>query len=195
MALACRGVQVDRGSEQLPAFYWVELVSIIIFTVEYIGRLVTVWAVPAVYLDPTERIGMWEQNFASEMEEPSGSDMEPEQQLGQDDLMTAEQLRKTAIEHEQQATACRKIWLFLKAPANILDLSAILPFYLERVFASVVPGLAVMRTLRLTRVFRVFKIGKYSSSVRLLSRVLSVRSNVADHGLAGTEDGALRNKA
>ncbi len=47
---------------------------------------------------------------------------------------------------------------------NLIDLAAILPFYL-----SLGTGFTVLRSLRLFRMFRLFKLARYSQAVRLLS--------------------------
>jgi voltage-gated potassium channel len=56
---------------------------------------------------------------------------------------------------------------WLASPMALVDLLAILPFYLS--FGGV--DLRMLRALRLFRVFRVFKLGRYSDSFDLLSRV------------------------
>ena len=57
-------------------------------------------------------------------------------------------------------------WVFFLAPMNVVDLVAILPFYLEMLLAGAqVPGLAVFRVLRLTRMLRVLKVSKSSLQV------------------------------
>lgn len=57
---------------------------------------------------------------------------------------------------------------FIIKPLPVIDLLAILPFYL-----SFVPiDLRFIRVFRLFRIFRVAKLGRYSSSVRLLGRVV-----------------------
>jgi voltage-gated potassium channel len=56
---------------------------------------------------------------------------------------------------------------FMARPMSIIDLFAVLPFYLPFVHAD----LRFVRALRLFRIFRVAKLGRYSSSVRLFGRV------------------------
>ena len=72
---------------------------------------------------------------------------------------------------------------FIFAPANIIDLVAILPFILEFGIVRYVvidsvsadSQLAVLRVIRLTRVFRALKLGKYLEAFVILGRAL-VRS-------------------
>jgi voltage-gated potassium channel len=60
---------------------------------------------------------------------------------------------------------------FVTKPMSVIDLLAILPFYLR--FISV--NLTFIRALRLFRIFRIAKLGRYSSSIRLFSRVFKNR--------------------
>jgi len=65
---------------------------------------------------------------------------------------------------------------FLIAPMNLFDLTAILPFYLEVILeASGVhdtPALGAFRVVRLFRVLRMFKLGRYASGMRLMGKAL-----------------------
>ena len=58
---------------------------------------------------------------------------------------------------------------FIFTPLLLVDLFAILPFYLP-MFISF--DLRFIRAIRLIRLFRLFKIGRYSESIKLLGRVL-----------------------
>lgn len=57
---------------------------------------------------------------------------------------------------------------------NLIDLVAILPFYLELAVSGGNSSLSVVRVLRLARVFRIFKMGKGSSGVQLLGKTIWV---------------------
>jgi voltage-gated potassium channel len=91
---------------------WFEIVSIAIFTIEYIGR---VWSVMTV------------QQFSN----PLGGRVR-----------------------------------FMVTPMAIIDLLAVLPFYLP--FIGV--DLRFIRSLRLFRLFRLAKLGRYFESLRLIGR-------------------------
>lgn len=58
---------------------------------------------------------------------------------------------------------------FMLSPLILIDLLAILPFYLPMLIPY---DLRFLRILRLVRVFRILKLAKYSQSVRLLGKVL-----------------------
>ena len=59
--------------------------------------------------------------------------------------------------------------LYVLSPLAIIDLVAILPFYLPMLFAI---DLRFVRILRLFRMFRILKLGRYSKSLRVLLTVL-----------------------
>jgi voltage-gated potassium channel len=60
---------------------------------------------------------------------------------------------------------------FAVRPLPVIDLLAILPFYLE--FLPL--DLRVVRALRLFRLFRIAKLGRYSKTIRLFARVFTTR--------------------
>ena len=81
------------------------------------------------------------------------------------------------IEYVIRISVCtaygKSLFSFVKNISNILDIIAILPWYIGLVFSSrSTAGLRVLRAIRLTRLFRVFKIGKYSTSMRLLGTAM-----------------------
>jgi len=66
----------------------------------------------------------------------------------------------------------KKIWIWMTNPLVIIDLLAVLPFYLTLILANSSVNLSFLRTLRLLRVFRIFKLGKYSSGLKMFITVL-----------------------
>lgn len=70
---------------------------------------------------------------------------------------------------------------FLLNPANILDVLAILPFYIEVLLMScgVSDGgsLRAVKAIRLVRVLRVLKMGRYASGLRLTAKALAASWN------------------
>ena len=59
---------------------------------------------------------------------------------------------------------------YLRRPMILIDLLAVLPFYLP----VIIPGLDLrfMRAVRLMRIFRVAKVGRYSSKMRIIGSVM-----------------------
>ena len=66
---------------------------------------------------------------------------------------------------------------FVKGALNIVDLIAILPFYIELAVSATeeggVAGLAVFRVIRLARVFRLFKLGRYSDGLKTFANTMA----------------------
>jgi voltage-gated potassium channel len=60
---------------------------------------------------------------------------------------------------------------FMATPFAVIDLCAILPFY----FAGLGLDLRFIRAFRLMRIFRIAKLGRYSTSLQLLGRVFAAR--------------------
>ena len=72
---------------------------------------------------------------------------------------------------------------FIIGALNLIDLIAILPFYVSFALQahSNVSSLAILRALRLVRVFRVFKLSRYSKGLRILG--LTMKASMAELGL------------
>ena len=62
---------------------------------------------------------------------------------------------------------------FMFSPMAILDLLAILPFFVPFLFPN---SLMVVRTLRVMRLFRLFKINRYSNALSMLARAFKKNS-------------------
>lgn len=69
---------------------------------------------------------------------------------------------------------CKFVW----EPFNLIDLVSILPFYIEVIVHLIytgdahTPDLRVLRTIRLFRIARVFKLGKYATVLQVLAQTM-----------------------
>ena len=73
-------------------------------------------------------------------------------------------------------------WKFFKSFMNLVDLAAILPFYITQIIASEKGSpLAVIRVARLLRVFRVFKLSRHSKGLQVLGS--AVRASINELGM------------
>ena len=54
---------------------------------------------------------------------------------------------------------------------NLVDLGAIIPFYITLLVPGGGGGMGVLRVVRLTKIFRILRIGKYSRGLQLLLQV------------------------
>jgi hypothetical protein len=61
---------------------------------------------------------------------------------------------------------------WMKNPMNVVDIIAVIPWYLELIVGGGTGAFSVVRVVRLIRVFRVFKINRYNASADLFSRAL-----------------------
>ncbi|PKL14707.1 MAG: hypothetical protein CVV52_00595 [Spirochaetae bacterium HGW-Spirochaetae-8] len=86
-------------------------------------------------------------------------------------LFTIEYLTRiwTAVLKFPRKHAYLSVFAFIFSGMAIIDLLAILPFYIP---ITVVVDFRILRILRLTRVIRILKIGRYSTSLLLIGRVL-----------------------
>lgn len=73
---------------------------------------------------------------------------------------------------------------FVVQALNVIDLVAILPFFVSLALKdqdSSVSSLAVLRAVRLVRVFRIFKLSRYSKGLQILG--LTLKASLAELGL------------
>jgi hypothetical protein len=70
--------------------------------------------------------------------------------------------------------SCPDKSFFLHQPLNLIDILAVLPFYVEVLVGATASGSAIVRIVRLVRIFRVFKISRYLPWVRVFSNALAL---------------------
>ena len=81
------------------------------------------------------------------------------------------------IEYALRIIAAENKWSFIRSFYGVVDLVAILPFYLS--LLSVGIDLRAVRGLRLLRVFRLFEIARYSTAVTRLMNAVKYARNEA----------------
>jgi len=88
------------------------------------------------------------------------------------------------FEYMVRLIASPQKWLFVRSFLNVIDLLAILPFYVELALKNSdnqTFSLAFLRILRLVRVFRIFKLSRHSSGLQILG--LTLRKSLRELGL------------
>lgn len=68
-----------------------------------------------------------------------------------------------------------KVFRYGFSVMNLIDLAAILPFYVEQ-FSDSKSSVSFIRILRLARIFRIFKMGKSSTGVRIIVKTMKKAS-------------------
>jgi hypothetical protein len=153
----------DCAPEPAEIFKIFEHISVYVFTLEYLVRVVTVHSVRFALLDEafvlkvltgiSDREKLMVSRSMTASREPSDS---------------AGSFASLRLDGGFYTTM-----KYILKLSNLIDLFAILPFYLEVISGGQNGGaLMVLRVLRLTRIFRVFKLGKYNDVFNLFSRVV-----------------------
>jgi voltage-gated potassium channel len=78
----------------------------------------------------------------------------------------------TATEHAQYRRPILGRIRYIFSPLALIDLTAILPFYIPLIIPL---DLRFLRAVRLIRLFRVFKLGRYSESLKTLAAVFRAK--------------------
>ena len=81
-------------------------------------------------------------------------------------------VKSLKMDRSHRYSGVYKVWKYASKVLNIIDLVAILPFYIELIVGSGNASLSVVRVLRLARVFRIFKMGKGSQGVQMLGKTM-----------------------
>lgn len=117
----------------LELFKHLELICIIVFTTEYVLKLVTAHAM---------RTELTHQDLLEELV------------CGEFPIKA-----KTGIE---------RTWNFIREPSNVVDVCAIIPFFIESYMTQMNFNLTFLRLIRLTRIFRIVRLGKMSDAADML---------------------------
>uniref|UniRef100_A0A7S4PNR5 Ion transport domain-containing protein n=1 Tax=Guillardia theta TaxID=55529 RepID=A0A7S4PNR5_GUITH len=97
--------------------------------------------------------------------------------------LTGPRMREAAVYDQMKETGKYKsaiFWQFLVRSRirfflnfqNLIDITAILPFYVQLMLTNPGPGLRFIRVIRIVRIFRLLKIGKYSKGLKLLMNTM-----------------------
>mmetsp|Transcript_27544 Transcript_27544/g.74959 ORF Transcript_27544/g.74959 Transcript_27544/m.74959 type:complete len:1411 (-) Transcript_27544:248-4480(-) len=145
-------------------FAWldlVEFVSVLAFSFDYLLTFLTVWAV-------SSKMAGVEKVPETDDEDTKKRDDDEQEPPPHHDLF------HTDI---PEIGACARTYRYARQTMNMIDLVAIVPFYVGILSQGAeVPGAAVVRVLRLARIFRVFRIGKFNEGLGLFTRTMSASS-------------------
>lgn len=151
---------------QVELFTIIEAICIIAFTVEYLARMFTVFAVSPAMCGLRPEYGTPE---AYEMLTEADSFIAEALEDGTtSEIKSAKRFKERLF---RPLGAWEQTYIYGTTTMNLVDVVAILPFYAGLLdFGG--GGLGFVRVLRLARVFRIFKLGKFNEGMRLFSRTL-----------------------
>ena len=154
------------------SFSYIEFTCIVIFSVEYGARMISCWSVPArlAGLVPTGWDDAW---VEITLDSESAEDISEEQRRIRKSKLRAQ------VKKEPVYSWWYQIMKYSWQPFNLVDLGAILPWYLILVAGDQLGSSGgILRILRILRVFRVLKLGRRNKSVELLTNTLQASTNV-----------------
>ena len=131
-------------------FDGIEYYSIVVFTVEYVGR----WIFFPVH------IVVVEEETTIMKDDAEGAD---------DEASAGQRLQAWFLSRLR----------FMRKPMNLVDLAAIIPYFIELIVAAALgsssenaDALAVLRVVRITRIFRLLKLGKNNDGMEILAQTM-----------------------
>ena len=130
----------------VPAFKIIEGVCIIIFTIEYVCRAGTVHSVPEAIWQPAEEEEKKPQGAPAIHSDGGGAGEEKASEA------TSAVASSKARSLEPPASGLGATKRYCTSTMNLIDLVAILPWYMELMKLKALPGMSVIRVLRLARV-------------------------------------------
>lgn len=171
MEIQCTSSVVGECAPEPPPFFGaIESLCVYVFSIEYVGKLLTVHSV---------RFELLRDDFMKTLLCGSIEDAVRSKAPSFLSRKTSKVLLTTKSFDFSDGAWCSKVnrtLNFLFNPTNVIDLLAIMPYWIQLCQGSSDSSggaLIVLRILRLTRVFRVFKMGKYNEVFQLFSRVMA----------------------
>jgi hypothetical protein len=196
------------SDDAIATFDLIEWIAIVVFTVEYVARILTCVYMPSsAFLGASQEKDVWtETNNANgddnndddvdDIDSDDGGDgggdtsntgsgraprrkssvqtqmrayMQPSLELRHFDTSLRVWERRYVL---RELSSLQKVWRFCSSFLNVVDLVSILPFYIGVAIDERQSSLTIFRVLRLARVFRVFKMGRYNAQFTLFARVM-----------------------
>lgn len=139
--------------EPHPSFVVIEVICIYCFLIEYLSRVFVVWAVRE------DIVGSGSVKFPL-IECFPRSESELSHQKHGDEFVWVKRFQRT--------------YNYVVNPMNMIDLVAILPFFISKLVAGESGSLSSLRILRLARVMRIFKLAKKNEGINMLSTTMSM---------------------
>mmetsp|Transcript_15684 Transcript_15684/g.20346 ORF Transcript_15684/g.20346 Transcript_15684/m.20346 type:complete len:856 (-) Transcript_15684:375-2942(-) len=145
----------EEAPQPHPVFLVIEQICIYCFLIEYLSRVFVVWAVR------DNIVGSGTQKFAL-------LECFPHNEYESHHSLTTETPTKWS-------TLINRTYTYVMNPMNLIDLVAILPFFISKLVANGDSGsLSSLRILRLARVMRIFKLAKKNEGINMLSTTMSM---------------------
>jgi voltage-gated potassium channel len=89
-----------------------------------------------------------------------------------------------SIEYVLRIAVAKKPWAYIRSWWGVIDLAAILPFYLGLAFTGFGVNLLALRSFRLLRLFRLLKLARYTTAMdRLAAAIRAVREELIVFGI------------
>ena len=139
------GGLIGPNTTAIVFFFWLEFICVVIFSIDYFGRLFTC---PKARAPPP----------------PAAPPAAPPHLC-------------LLLHRHRRRPARLQVCPFVFGAMNLIDLAAILPFWITLIMSAAGiqgdVGLGFLRVIRLVRVFRIFKFGRYSMGVQMFAGAIT----------------------